>query len=173
MEMQTLVRDGLSESLARLVVQRHLCNEAARLRFRLTDARNAAEWGSEQHRRVIDVMRRLDDRISRREWTFSRTLAGKPTVTTAQVAAWVTGHIADYRGIDGADSAEVAGAVCEAFDLWDDHGSIPDWVHGVCERLTRRDKLATLAAQDRPRATPWMWAEKPLCYEDDGQIIWA
>ena len=72
------------------LAQRRLINQAARLRLYLRKAgREPGVYGSERYTRIQDIIRRHDDRIDRRQWTYARLLAGKPIVTTAQVAGWV------------------------------------------------------------------------------------
>ena len=153
--------------LEQLLAQRRLINQAARLRLDLRKAgREPGVYGSERYTRIQDIIRRHDDRIDRRQWVYDRISSGKPIVTTAQVAGWVRTNIANYRVVGGADPVEVAGDVTNALDLWDEHESIPQWVHGVCEREVARDsKLAPYRMQ--------FFVEKQINYEPDGQVLWA
>lgn len=154
----------MDEMLERLLTQRQLCEQAVRLRFRLLDAKRAAPWRGERYIRLCSLLRRLDDRISRREEHFRALLEGRTPVTTVQLAQWVRAALADYRTLAGADPAEMAGLACDALALWDQQGSIPDWVHGVCERVCERDRLAGFSP---------ILAEKPIRVEPDGDCIWA
>lgn len=157
--------------LEQLLAQRKLANQAERLSQRLRllsrhemDAESESE--AARARRVSAVLARSLDREDRRNNNYWRLLAGKPIVTTAQVAQWVRANIANYRVVGGADPVEVAGDVTNALDLWDEHGSIPQWVHGVCEREVARD--AKLAMHRRN-----FFVEKAIKYESDGQVLWA
>lgn len=158
--------DAVEQRCGELVKRYRLVREAEWQRARLKTAVVDLNTGSEQAQRITDIIRRHDDRIDRRQWTYARLLAGKPIVTTAQVAGWVRANIANYRVVGGADPVEVAGDVTNALDLWDEHESIPQWVHGVCEREVARDiKLAPYRMQ--------FFVEKVINYTETGDVLWA
>lgn len=157
--------------LEQLLAQRRLANQAERLSQRLRMlSRHEADAESEPEaaraRRVSAALARSLDREDRRNNHYWRLLAGKPIVTTAQVAGWVRDNIANYRVVGGADPVEVAGDVTNALDLWDEHESIPQWVHGVCEREVEQDsKLAPYRMQ--------FFVEKVINYTETGDVLWA
>jgi hypothetical protein len=158
--------DAVEQRCGELVKRYRLVREAEWQRARLKTAVVDLNTGREQAQRITDIIRRHDDRIDRRQWTYARLLASKPIVTTAQVAGWVRTNIANYRVVGGADPVEVAGDVTNALDLWDEHESIPSWVHGVCEREVARD-VETVAHRRN------FFVEKKINYEPDGQVLWA
>ena len=158
--------DAVEQRCGELVKRYRLVREAEWLRARLKNAVLDLNTGREQAQRISDIIRRHDDRIDRRQWTYARLLAGKPIVTTAQVAGWVRANIANYRVVGGADPVEVAGDVTNALDLWDEHESIPQWVHGVCEREVEQDRRMTALRRN-------FFVEKAIKYEEDGQVLWA
>ena len=153
--------------LEQLLAQRRLINQAARLRLDLRKAgREPGVYGSERYTRIQDIIRRHDDRIDRRQWTSGRISSGKSIVRTAQVAKCVRDNIANYRVVGGAAPVEVAGDVTNALDLWDEHGSIPQWVHGVCEREVARDRRITALRRN-------FFVEKVVNYTETGDVLWA
>ena len=155
--------------LEQLLAQRKLAREAEQLAQRLRVI-SLRESDAAKVRRIHDIIRRHMDREDRRNDHYWRLLAGKPIVTTAQVASWVRANIASYRVIGGADPVEVAGDVTNALDLWDEHGSIPGWVHGVCEREVARD-----AARNREETAYRrnFFVEKVINYTDSGDVLFA
>lgn len=123
--------------------------------------------GGERRIRLETAKRHAEDRASRRLDHYQRMLAGLPVVTTATVRGWMLAHLDEYRhGLDGVDCAEIAGAACAAFDLWDKHGSIPLWVYGLGEWAAAR------SMQEIERRMAF-FVEKPIRYEADGDILWA
>ena len=158
--------DAVEQRCGELVRRYRLVREAEWQRARLKTAVVDLNTGREQAQRIADIIRRHDDRINRRQWTYARLLAGKPIVTTAQVAGWVRTNIANYRVVGGADPVEVAGDVTNALDLWDEHESIPQWVHGVCEREVEQDRRMTALRRN-------FFVEKAIQYEPNGDVLWA
>jgi hypothetical protein len=158
--------DAVEQRCGELVKRYRLVREAEWQRARLKTAVVDLNTGREQAQRITDIIRRHDDRIDRRQWTYARLLASKPIVTTAQVAEWVRANITNYRVVGGADPVEVAGDVTNALNLWDEHESIPSWVHGVCEREVARDRKAMAHSRN-------FFVEKKINYEPDGQVLWA
>ena len=151
--------------LEQLLAQRKLAREAERLAQRLR-AISSHESDAAKVRRIHDIIRRHMDREDRRNDHYWRLLAGKPIVTTAQVAGWVRSNIANYRVISGADPVEIAGDVTNALDLWDEHESIPSWVHGMCEREVARDGKLAMRRRN-------FFVEKVIKYEVNGDCLWA
>lgn len=151
--------------LEQLLAQRKLAREAEQLAQRLR-VLSLRESDDGKRRRVHDIIRRHMDRESRRNDHYWRLLCDKPIVTTAQVAGWVRANISNYRVVGGADPVEVAGDVTNALDLWDEHESIPQWVHGVCEREAEQDRRITALRRN-------FFVEKQIQYESNGDVIWA
>lgn len=144
-----------------------LTDEAYRLLDALSAAVPLAHRDSERRARLMRLSAQAGDRISRREYRLRCAHNGVPAVTTAQITAWVRANIDQYVKLDGGViAAEIAGDVCNTFGLWDEHGSIPTWVWGLCERVGPR----AVAEVQRKRA---FFVEKKLNYEPDGQILWA
>lgn len=141
-------------------------DEAYRLYDDLREVSRATVATDERHIKALTLMRRAADRISRREYRLKCAHNDVPAVTTAQIAAWVRGRIDVYVRFGEVDPAEIAGDACNAFGLWDAHGSIPAWVWGLCERVGPR------AAQEAMRQRAF-FVEKPVRYEPDGDCLWA
>ena len=143
-----------------------LTDEAYRLLDALSAAVPLAHRDSERRARLMRLSAQAGDRISRREYRLRCAHNGVPAVTTAQIAAWVRANIDRYARFGEVDAAEIAGDACNAFGLWDEHGSIPPWVWGLCERVGPR------AAQEAMRQRAF-FVEKPVRYEPDGDCLWA
>jgi len=159
---------AVNESLAQLLRWHKLAREADTLERALYRAGVAAD--GERERRTHKARNRALDRVGRRRWAIERIHAGKPIVTTAQVYAWMWANISDYRrglgGMDGVDSAEIAGDACEALDLWDADGSIPMWVWRCGEVVSVREE------EQRQRRMA-LFVEKKIKYEEDGDVLFA
>ena len=140
--------------------------QAEDLRGRLRSAACGYVKTDERHIKAMALVRRSDDRISRRRYRYECERDGRTPVTTAQIAAWVRANISRYERFGEADPAEIAGDACGAFALWDEHGSIPAWVWGLCERVAPQ----AIAEMMRNRC---FFVEKPVHYEPDGDILWA
>ena len=160
-----LVADGMSEQLASMCAQTRLIIQSERLRRSVRDAACQHTPDSAEYRRIWDVVRKLDDRTSRREYRYECERDGRTPVTTAQIAAWVRANISRYERFGEADPAEIAGDVCSTFALWDEHDSIPAWVWGLCERVAPQ----AIAEMMRNRC---FFVEKPVHYEPDGDVLW-
>lgn len=157
---------AVDQRLGELVRRYRLMREAEWLRARLVSKAREVASDTNRHTRIWDAIRRLDDRISRRQWTYNHLLTERPIVTTTQVACWVRANIANYRVVGGADPVELAGEVTNALNLWDEHGSIPGWVHGVCEREVTRDRKVMAYSRN-------FFVEKQVQYEPNGDVLWA
>ena len=159
---------AVNESLVQLLRWHKLAREADVLERALYRAAAGAD-GKYEHR-ARKARNRALDRAGRRRWAIERIHAGKPIVTTAQVYAWMWANIADYRrglgGTDGVDSAEIAGAACEALDLWNREGSIPLWVWRCGEVVSVRE-------EEQRQQRMAFFIEKQIKYEEDGDVIWA
>lgn len=155
----------MSDKLSQYQAQKALVIRAELLVLALGAALETA--AAERRERLTHAKRRAEDRASRRMDHYQRMLAGLPVVTVPQVREWILAHLHEYRhGMNGVYAAEIAGAACEALDLWDKHGSIPLWVYGLGEWASERE------AAERTRRMAF-FVEKKLNYEPDGQILWA
>ena len=154
----------LDEMLDRKLAMFRLINQAERTEHSLRRAW-LAEESSLRRERLEHIYRRSIDRTSRREDAYRRFRDGLQPVTTAQVAGWVHGRVAAC-GIAVPDPAQLAGEACEAFGLWDEHDSIPQWVHGVCERTAPKARLEIMRRRS-------VFVEKKINYEEDGDILFA
>lgn len=159
-----------SEWMDRTLAAFRLVTQAEDLRGRLRSAGCGYVETDERHIKAMALVRRSDDRISRRRYRYQCTRDGLPAVTTAQVRGWMWANIEQFaHGLAGVDSAEIAGAACNALGLWDEHESIPGWVWRCGEWASVREeeeRLARFAKRD-------IWVEKSVRYEPDGDVIWA
>ena len=141
-------------------------DQAYHLYDNLRDVARGYVKTDERHIRAMVLARRCADRISRREYKLRCAHNSIQPVSTTQVLAWIREHISDYLHFEEIIPAEVAGDVCVAFNVWDEHGSIPAWVWGLCERQAPR------AAQKIIKQRSF-FVEKPIRYEPDGDVLFA
>lgn len=153
-------RAGRMERAERLII------EARRLRAAVRDVARATVATDERHIKAMALVNRCDDRISRREYRFRCAADETVFVSTATIARWIRDRIDVYEHFGEVDAAEIAGDACNVFGLWDDHGSIPAWVWGLCERVAPR----AVAELQRKRA---FFVEKRLNYTEDGDVLFA
>lgn len=154
----------IEETLNRKLALYRMIAQAERVEHSLRRAW-LAENDKQRRDRLERIYRRSIDRTSRREDAYRRFSEGLPAVTTAQVAGWVRGRVA-LCGIAVPDPAQLAGEACEAFGLWDEYDSIPQWVHGVCERTAPRAQMEVMHRRN-------FFVEKKLNYEENGDILFA
>ena len=143
-----------------------LVAEARRLYAEVGAAAANSETGDGYRLKAHRVLMRCEDRISRREYRFRCAADETVFVSTATIARWIRDRIDVYEHFGEVDAAEIAGDACNVFGLWDDHGSIPAWVWGLCERVAPR----AVAELQRKRA---FFVEKRLNYTEDGDVLFA